>query len=258
MVFQALIELTNTLLDPILGPLLNLPPFWTLFVLTLVVSLGLTLAQKYLTDQERMRHLRNETKKHQEKLKKHRDDPKKAMKIQQEMMSHNMELMKHSFRPMLFTFLPIIIFFGWLSANLGYYNIAPGEDFTLNATYAEGFSGSATLSVIPNEVSIQESTKQIVDRETSWSLSGPAGTYKASIDAGGQSVNKTFLITEKRDYINPEEIYPGAIEKVTVGNRVVRPLGNISLFGWHPGWFGTYFLLSVLMSITLRKLFNVV
>jgi uncharacterized membrane protein (DUF106 family) len=35
------------------------------------------------------------------------------------------------------------------------------------------------------------------------------------------------------------------------------PLGAFSLLGWHPGWLGTYIILSLIISLLLRKVMKV-
>jgi uncharacterized membrane protein (DUF106 family) len=57
------------------------------------------------------------------------------MSLQKEMMELNMEMMKQSFKSMLYTFIPLIILFTWMSANIAYEPINPGEEFTVTAKY---------------------------------------------------------------------------------------------------------------------------
>jgi hypothetical protein len=191
-------------------------------------------------------------------MKKLRDKPEKMMKVQNEAMAVNMELMKHSFKPTLYTMLPIIIIFAWMNANLAYYNLAPGEEFTIIAE-GEGLT-EANISFIPEEGITLASTavRPFIADEATWTLTAEAGTYKATIDAGGVPVEKQFLVTEERDYLPVEQQYKGPVEKVIIGNRPVRPLEPLSLLGWRPGWLGTYILLSIALSMGLRKALGVV
>ncbi len=243
------------LLDPVLGPLLSLPPFWAIFTMAFAITLLITLVYKYATDQARMKELKAQVKKHQERMKKHKDDPEKMMKVQQEAMSVNMELMKHSFKPTLYTMLPLLLIFGWMSAHFAYAPLLPGEEFTLTA-HAEGLE-EANLTIIPDGLEITERTRPFVEGEAVWTLGGDAGEYKATIDAGGESVEKRILVDEER-YLEPSRAYDGAISDVALSNEEVKPLGALSLLGWRPGWLGTYILLSIALSILLRKALRVV
>ena len=103
--------------DPTLGWLLNtLPAPWGLLVISFLLTLLITLAYKYITDQELMKTLKADMKAIQAEAKALKDDPKAAMAKQKEAMDKNMKYMMHSFKPMLFTFIPIILVFGWLRA----------------------------------------------------------------------------------------------------------------------------------------------
>ena len=89
-------------------------PKTSVVVLSFLVTLFMTVVTKKVTDQKRMKELKDMQKKFQGNLKEVRDDAKEMAKIQKEMMETSIELMKHSFRPMIYTFLPLIILFWWI------------------------------------------------------------------------------------------------------------------------------------------------
>ncbi|RME31788.1 DUF106 domain-containing protein [Candidatus Woesearchaeota archaeon] len=245
------------LLDPILGPLLRLPPILAIFLIAATISLAITLVYKYTTDQERMRHLKKKVKSYQEKMRKVRDDPQQLLKLQKEAMSYNMELMKHSFKPTLYTLIPIIIIFGWLNAHMAYMNIAPQEEFTVQA-FPRGDGVRISLTTAPPGLELLSDAEQT--EGYLWKLKGEAGEYKITLSPeGGDPVEKVVLVTTERAYEPPSATFKeGPIERVVVSNKPVKPLGHISLLGWRPGWLGTYILLSIIMSILFRKLLGVV
>ncbi len=98
----------------IFGPIMNLPAPLNLFIISSILTGLITLAYKYLTDQTKMKELKDEMKDMQKKMKEMKDHPDKVMSMQKDAMKKNMEYMKHSMKPTLFTFVPIIIIFGWL------------------------------------------------------------------------------------------------------------------------------------------------
>ncbi len=106
---------------------LTFSPVLDIFLIALVGSLFVTLINKYLGDQTRIRALKEEMKglrkKSREVMMK---DPKKAQQIQQEMMKKSMENMKLTMNPriMLTTMLPMLLLLG-LVRNL----YAPLGDF---------------------------------------------------------------------------------------------------------------------------------
>lgn len=96
------------------GPIMNLPDPLNLLIISFILTGLITLAYKYLTDQTKMKELKDEMKATQKKMKELKDQPDKVMSMQKDAMKKNMEYMKHSMKPMLFTFIPIIVIFGWL------------------------------------------------------------------------------------------------------------------------------------------------
>ncbi len=52
----------ETILNPIMAPLLGLPPFWSILIISLVVALIITFVYKWMTDQHLMKALKEDIK----------------------------------------------------------------------------------------------------------------------------------------------------------------------------------------------------
>jgi uncharacterized membrane protein (DUF106 family) len=102
--------------NAIFGWSINIDPLFGMFIITLVITVLITVAYKYLTDQHVMKSLKEEVKKMQKDVRKNKGNSEKMMAIQKEMMSKNMKMMKMNFKPMLITLLPILVLFGWMRA----------------------------------------------------------------------------------------------------------------------------------------------
>ena len=100
--------------NAVFGPIMNLPDPLNLFIIAFILTGIITIAYKYLTDQKKMKELKEEMKGMQKRMKELKDQPDKMMALQKDSMKKNMEYMKHSMKPTLFTFVPIIIIFSWL------------------------------------------------------------------------------------------------------------------------------------------------
>ncbi len=87
-------------------------PRVSIVIIGLLITLLSTLVTKWVTNQERMKELKDKQKENQKLMKEHKGNATKMMEIQKEMMGHSMEMMKQSFKPMIFTLIPIIIIFG--------------------------------------------------------------------------------------------------------------------------------------------------
>lgn len=89
-------------------------PIPGIIIFGVLVSLAITIVNKLVVNQERLKELKVKQKAIQEEMKKHKDNPQKMMEMQKEMMGHMGESMKSSMFPMLITFVPLILLFGWL------------------------------------------------------------------------------------------------------------------------------------------------
>lgn len=97
-------------------------PALDIFIITFFVALFITIINKYMTDQVRIKALREEMKTLQKKFKDTMaKDPAKAQKIQQEIMKKSFENMKLSMniKVMLITMLPILLVFSFVAKAYG-------------------------------------------------------------------------------------------------------------------------------------------
>ena len=260
----------ETIVDPILSPLLRLNPLLGIAIISFILTLLITLIHKLVSNQDVMKGLKKDMKDHQDEMKKHKSDPKKVMEIQKKVMEKNMEFMKHSFKPMIFTFIPIIIIFGWLNANMAYYPIMPDQEFDVMLTFdLEGLEKNISLvSVIPeDQLEMINGVTQTVERNktkkflgekwvgvANWKLKGPEGIYTLiySFDDDARAYEKDLIISEERKYALPEKrINDGnSLKSIKVMNEPIKPLFGL-------GWIWAYIIFSIIFSMTIRKALNV-
>lgn len=245
-------------LNPVLGPLLSLGPFWAIFIVAFVVSALITVVYKLVTDQKLMKELKMEQKEYQKKLKSLRDNPQEMMKVQKEAMGKNMQYMKHSFKPTLITMLPIILIFGWMSGHLAFEPIYPGETYSITASFEKGVTGEAEL--IPDEdTELLSDAVQEINSDITWRLKSSEGSHILELKYDDQSYTKEVLITKELDYEQPLTVYQHSdLRSINVNYNKLRPLGqNFSIFGWQPGWLGLYIIFSLIFSMSMRKIFKI-
>jgi len=93
-----------------------MPNLLEIFFIATGLSIIMTYAYKFLTDQALMRELKSEIDKLKKKMKAHRRDPEKLREVQKEMMPLNMKYFKKSMKPTLITLLPFLIIFFFLNS----------------------------------------------------------------------------------------------------------------------------------------------
>lgn len=105
----------GAVLNPTAGALLN----WNLTIgmtfLVLVLSLFMTLVQKYTTDQKTLREMKEEQKKIQQQMRKLEVGSKEHTELNMKMMKFVGPMFKLSMRPIMYTAIPIILLFRWFS-----------------------------------------------------------------------------------------------------------------------------------------------
>lgn len=255
----------ETVLNPLLNPLLeSIGHFWALVILVVVINLIITTIYKYTTDQSLMKDLKDELKAFQKQIKELKSHPGEALKVQKKMMQTNSKYMMHSMKPMLYTFLPIILFFGWMNAHLAYLPLMPSEEFSITMEFNEGVGGNVILT-LPDEgiKSINGLNQAIQAEKATWVLKGEMGEYLLTYNFNNNDYSNEILISNYKEYVNPVvKIKKDGIKTITVGNKIIKPIQKIPLLKNLPwignfGWLGTYILLSIISSMSLRKIMKV-
>lgn len=101
--------------DPSFGVLLDFNVTIGMLFTTAVITLVLTLFQKYGTDQEALREIKKEQKILQAQIKEFKDNPAKVMELNKKNLEFMPRTMELTMAPLLFTALPIILFFRWFN-----------------------------------------------------------------------------------------------------------------------------------------------
>ncbi len=105
----------GAVLNPTAGALLNLNLTYGMLVLVLLLSVFMTLIQKYTTDQKTLREMKEEQKKMQEDLKKLEAGSKEHSELSMKSLKFVGPMFKLSMRPIIYTAIPIILLFRWFT-----------------------------------------------------------------------------------------------------------------------------------------------
>jgi uncharacterized membrane protein (DUF106 family) len=255
-IYGARYEFLGPILDPLFGPLLNLPPFWSIIIITFIVVLITTLTYKKLTDQEVLKSLKAEMKEIRTEINEARKggNISKISELNKKSMEKSMIQMKQSFKPMLITMLPILIIFAWLLTNLAYHPIQPDMEFITTAIFEKGTEGNVNL-IVPEGITLLSEEEQEIEQVDSewraeWKLKGEEGDYELHYEFGDETKVRDILITNGKDYKSPRKIIKDSqLKFIDISNQPIRVLGL--------SWFWAYFIMSIIFSIILRKLFRV-
>jgi len=235
--------------------IMSIHPLLLIIGFSFIVTIISVLVYKFFTNQAEMKRLKEELKAHQKEMRDHRGDQKKLLEIQKKAMEKNMRYMQHSFKPMIFTFIPIILLFGWFQANLAYFPLLPGEPFNVTVFSSVDFN----LSIMPNST-IEIMNKTAGENYKIFTLKGEEGHYTMFFDSPNvEQKSIEFIITKKQQYKGPIFNLKGdGVKKVVISNSKMLPFGkSFNIFGYHPGWFITYFVSAIIFNSILRKILRV-
>ncbi len=111
--YPAIKNTAHAILDPTFGALLDFNITAGMLIIVFILTLLMSLIQKYATNQKELKEIRNEQKKIQEEMKKYKENPSKVMELNKKQM----EFMSRSFRismgSMVYTAVPFVLFFRW-------------------------------------------------------------------------------------------------------------------------------------------------
>ncbi len=235
----------------VFDPLLGLPLFLVVVILSFLITLLTTLIYKWTTNQSLMKSLKDEIKSLQGLMKEAKSDPDEAMKLNQKLMAVNSKYFMQSMKPLFYTMLPILLIFGWMQASLAFDPLVVGEEFDVLAKLEE--SGEVNIDV-PPQLTLTSAAKKEGEEVMISMVPSKEGLYPVTLTSDKQSVQKEVRITQERKYETPVSKYKGPFKTVTVVHQKAIAM---NLFGWKLGWLGTYIIFSIVFSTALRKLLKV-
>tara|TARA_Y100000310_G_C20637052_1_gene791741 strand:- start:941 stop:1465 length:525 start_codon:yes stop_codon:yes gene_type:complete len=110
--------LVGKVLDPTFGALLDWNIYFGFTIVIAFTSLALTLSQKYFSDQESLREIKEEQKYLQKEMKEYRDHPEKLLELQKKQFEIIPKSFHITMQPMIYTGIPVILLFRWFSDYL--------------------------------------------------------------------------------------------------------------------------------------------
>ncbi len=130
-------------------------PTLDIFLISLVVSLFITLVNKYMTDQVRIKALKADMKKIQKNMRETmKTDPQKAQKMQKEIMKKNFENIKYMLNPkvIIITMLPLLIVFAMIVKIYAPF----GQFFNVFGWFTLGWLGTYIIFSIFNSILLKK------------------------------------------------------------------------------------------------------
>jgi uncharacterized membrane protein (DUF106 family) len=236
----------------------------TIAIIALLVSVIITVVYKFTTNQSLMKDLKDELKELQNEMKELRNHPDKALEVQKRMMETNSKYMSHSLKSTFYTLIPVILIFGWANASLAFEPILPSQEFTVEASFVGGMTGTISI-VAPDGIEVNgNSTKVVEDGKVAWILKGEEGDYSdgnaLEFEFNDKIAYKDVIIGAEQKYANPIENVKGVpgLRTIKINNEQKKVVSlPFRILGYGGGWLGTYIIFSMIFSSLLRKYMKV-
>jgi uncharacterized membrane protein (DUF106 family) len=254
-----MVAFLNPFFDVAFGWLLGLPPFVSIAILSLLVSLIIVIITKFTTDQDLMKHLKGESKELQKQMKALKDNPKKMMEVQKQHMEMSMKMMKQSFRPMIWTLIPILLIFGWMQARLAYEPIHPEQEFSVRIQFEKGLSGLVNATAPEGIMVTGDAGREITDGNAIFTFKGQEGAYTApglAFTVNDKTYTHDVVISSQRGkYVTPlKRVNDKTVKTIETVHDKLRVI-NIGTFSL--SWIWSYIIFSIIFSSVLRKVMKV-
>ncbi|MBI4919227.1 DUF106 domain-containing protein [archaeon] len=139
----------HAILDPTAGKLIEWNAYVGFLIIVFLITLATSLIQKYTTDQETLKKLKQEQKLLREEMKKYKDNPEKMLEFQKKSLEIIPKTMDITMRPFIYTFVPFILLLRWFG---DYFSNNAFKFFGVLSWFWFYFLSAVLLSIILRKV----------------------------------------------------------------------------------------------------------
>lgn len=240
-------------------------PLVVILLVSFFLSLMIVMFHKFFTDQEKLKKIKEEIDEMRDRLKVMQKEVRKEdsdvtqeemMALQKKMMSKSFERTKDTMKVSLFTFIPIIFIFGFMNSHYIHESINPGDNFEMSVYMHENVSLDV-VSQLNGTLISQDFENELIKKTYSFSTD-TKGLYVVDFIYDGDTYSKEVLVSDIQEYTEQTRNFDSnIIKRISIDYDKLTPLGDISIFGWQPGWLGVYIIFSIIFNMSLRKLLEV-
>jgi len=263
------------LFDGLLYPFRTLPPLVGLVIVSLLASIGMLLAFKATSNQERLADVKRHIHAGLFEIRLFNDDLAAIMRAQMSILRHNLTYLRFSMAPMIWIMPPLVLIIAQLQFHYGYRAFEPGETTLVTVELAENWQDhpAAAGSRPPVELQVPEGLR--LETPAVWAPTINELVWRMAVDEkGSHELGVLFgdeLYTKAVDATDPVKrrspvrtarrfldllIYPaepalpkGApIESIAI----VYPDAGEPIAGV-PRWMAIFFVLSIVFAFALRN-----
>ncbi len=260
--------------DLIVAPFRGMPPIVGLTVISLLVSVGMMIGFRAVSDQDALEAVKRRIYGGVYEIRLYKDDLRTIFAAQAGVLRETMTYFRLSMVPMLWMMVPIVIIVSQLQFQYGYESLEPGQTALLKVELTEeaaervAETDGAGLSLeVPDGVRLETPLVWIPSlREAAWRIAAERpGEYELVVRIGEETLTKSVRVagtTVLRSPVRPSSlldqlIYPAEAPLPRGSNAEAITVGyvdaEINLFGWHTHWIIAFFILTMVFAFALAK-----
>lgn len=258
MVFEFLIPLFD-ILTWLFSPILALPLPLIGVAITAIIVFIITLFNKYLVDQNKIKELKDEQKSLREKAKElQKTNPEEANKVMGEMLKIGNKQMAMNFKALIPSFIVIIFLWQWLS-----FIFVPSVPITslddTNMTFSTVFNDDTFTNGQNQSVSVFITNRTEEGDMSCFILCSQKYTYSFDfdLDNDGTYDNTSLETGDEVKIINDWVVGNVREGRMGMGVVVVKLPFTLPIFYYGFGWLMWYFILSIPLISLFRKIMGV-
>lgn len=268
-------QILRHLFDALLYPLRELPPFASLAILSLLLSIAILLVYRATSNQARITEAKRQMQAGFFEIRLLNEDPRAILRAQNDILRNNLVYARTSLVPLLWMIVPLTLLIAHLQPFYGYRPFRSGETFLVQLTLRENAAGApanprprpaAELRVAPGLVAETPEVWIPSRSELVWRLRAERpGRYALQAQVEGQEFAKEVIVAAGFARLSPvrqlpslagqieypaESPLPGSspIQSIRVG----YPSREYSVFGWRLPWLAVLFGLVSAFALLLK------
>lgn len=258
--------------DLLLAPLAKLPPFWGIFLLSLLTSLFVLVVYRAVSSPAKVKETKNKIKAHILAIRLYRDFWRTILSSFLKSLYYTGKYFALNLGPLLLVLPLMFLLFVQMDIRYGMRPFKPGETITVKARFA-GDIGSVAADIVasPSYRPLMNPVYIQALREVDWKLTAAgAGSAAIAVTVDGTTVRKDLVIGDRLLALSNEKlaasslahfIYPA--EKLLQPRTSVRsiavayPARSINFLGLHTHWLVYYLVLTMIIALALKNKFGV-
>jgi hypothetical protein len=258
--------------DLLLAPFAKLPPFWGIFLLSLVTSLFVLVVYRAVSNPQKVKDTKNKIKAHILAIRLYRDFWKIIIVSFFKSLYYTGKYFVLNLFPLLLVLPLMFLLFVQMDIRYGMRPFRVNEDIVVKAGFSQDI-GTLTVELQADpHFQVRMNPVFIPSlREVDWKLrAGQNGASAIAISVNGTTVLKNLLIGERVPALSNKKmaasgwahfIYP--VEKLLAPAPALKyislqyPPRSIGFLGLHTHWLVYYLVLTMIIALALKKKFGV-